>query len=114
MHNLVCRLRERVVLQLKSYTKDSYGGYTETWSDYMTCWAAINPILPPTKSANLPDTRAQNPSYSVFFRGTIPVKKGMRIKTHGMGVLTILSYPIMQLGKKILLMTAQMIEDQTP
>ncbi len=37
-------LRERLVLQESHITADDFGGYTQTWSERQTIWAAIEPM----------------------------------------------------------------------
>ena len=37
-------LRERVTLQTKSTSRDSFGSQRETWSDFKTVWAKIEPV----------------------------------------------------------------------
>lgn len=38
------RLRHRVTIQALTRTPDTGGGYTETWSDTATVWAAVEPL----------------------------------------------------------------------
>lgn len=37
-------LRHRVTIQTKTVTIDSYGGESITWTDYLTVWAAVEPL----------------------------------------------------------------------
>lgn len=37
-------LRNRIKIQQKSVTRDTFGGETVTWTDVVTVWAAIEPI----------------------------------------------------------------------
>lgn len=37
-------LRHRVKIQAKTLTTDSYGGPVETWADFDTVWANIEPL----------------------------------------------------------------------
>lgn len=37
-------LRNRITIQQKSVTRDTYGGETVTWTDVATVWAAVEPI----------------------------------------------------------------------
>ena len=37
-------LRHRVTIQRLSITKDSLGGVVETWVDFKTCWAKVQPV----------------------------------------------------------------------
>lgn len=37
-------LRHRVTIQQKTFSRDSYGGETITWTDVATVWAAVEPI----------------------------------------------------------------------
>lgn len=36
-------LRRRITIQQRSTTKDSYGQQAVTWTDYISCWADIQP-----------------------------------------------------------------------
>lgn len=38
------KLRHRVKLQTLTRTPDAGGGYTETWTDTATVWAAVEPL----------------------------------------------------------------------
>ena len=38
------RLRDRLLLQSKTLTRDAYGGATVTWSDEATVWGSIEPL----------------------------------------------------------------------
>lgn len=38
------RLRQRVTIQSKSVVQDSYGAEVITWGNYLTCWAAVEPV----------------------------------------------------------------------
>lgn len=38
------RLRHRIVLQSPTRTRDSTGGFTTTWTNEATVWAAIEPL----------------------------------------------------------------------
>lgn len=37
-------LRHRVTIQSLALTSDGMGGQTETWTDFLTAWASIEPI----------------------------------------------------------------------
>ena len=37
-------LRHRVTIQRLETTKDSLGGAVETWVDFKTCWAKVQPV----------------------------------------------------------------------
>lgn len=37
-------LRQRIKIQQKSVTRDTYGGETITWTDVAIVWAAVEPI----------------------------------------------------------------------
>jgi len=37
-------LRQRIKIQSLSRTGDGQGGFTETWTDYLTLWAAVKPV----------------------------------------------------------------------
>lgn len=39
------RLRNRVIIQRKLDSRDTYGGQTETWSDVDEVWAEIVPLV---------------------------------------------------------------------
>lgn len=103
MPSLLCQLRENVTIQAKTYLKDAYGGYGENWRDTMVCWAAINPA-PSQKRAS------SHPMYHVFFRDSIPVRLGMRLKTRRHGTLVVLSHPTAQTGKRAVMVIAQLME----
>lgn len=38
------KLRHRITLQQVTRTPDGIGGYTETWTDVATVWAAVEPL----------------------------------------------------------------------
>ena len=37
-------LRHRVTIEEASLTRDDFGGQVETWSEVVTCWAAVEPL----------------------------------------------------------------------
>ena len=37
-------MRHRVTIQYKVTTIDGYGGESITWTDLLTCWAAVEPL----------------------------------------------------------------------
>lgn len=37
-------LRHRITIQYKVTVIDAYGGETITWTDYLTCWGAVEPL----------------------------------------------------------------------
>ena len=41
---LIGELNKRITIQSKTMASDSMGGYTETYSDHATVWAAIWPV----------------------------------------------------------------------
>jgi SPP1 family predicted phage head-tail adaptor len=38
------RLRHKILLQRKAMTTDDYGGPVETWTDFSTPWASVEPL----------------------------------------------------------------------
>jgi len=40
---MIGKLNKRIKIQVKTQTSDEMGGFTETWSDLATIWAAIWP-----------------------------------------------------------------------
>ena len=37
-------LRHRITIQALSVSHDTYGGVTETWTDFVTVWASVEPV----------------------------------------------------------------------
>lgn len=72
------RLRHQVVIQQVSHAQDAYGETTETWSEYITAWAAVEPL----KGSEYFDASATQAQVDVrvvlrYRAGVIP---GMRVK----------------------------------
>lgn len=74
------KLRERIILQAPTNTRDAYGGETVTWTDIATIWAAVWPRS--GKEYFATQQRQAEISLQIRIRYRTDVKAGWRIK-HG-------------------------------
>lgn len=71
---MIGKLRHRVILQAPNETADGAGGWTLTWTDVATVWAAIEPL----KGAER--LKAQRLEASVTHKVTIRHRDGVTAK----------------------------------
>jgi SPP1 family predicted phage head-tail adaptor len=38
------KLRHRVTIEEATLTRDGFGGQVETWAEWITCWASVEPL----------------------------------------------------------------------
>jgi SPP1 family predicted phage head-tail adaptor len=76
--SLATEARHRVTIQTLTQTADGEGGFTDTWADTQTVWAAIYPM----SAAQMTDynTVGVDANITIKIRGKIAVGEKQRIK----------------------------------
>lgn len=102
--------RHKITVQSATESTDSYGGTTQTWSTYTTCWAAIDPISGREFfSAQQVNSELTSKIYVGYDSKTAAITPKMRISYNGR-TFRIVSPPINvnEMNREILLMCAEL------
>lgn len=80
--NLASRLKERITIQQVSSTHDDVGGYTQSWSTHVACFAEVETLS--GREQVIGAQREAQANYRITIRRRDTVTTAMRVQWSGM------------------------------